>query len=97
MSSPSRLTQTFTCFSLNHFLNTHGQVRFASSEWANAEAFCIGGNVTDLHDYAWHDETAPYLFVSYDGGRSKAFLDCSSGGLASAGEEAHLEARQVAR
>jgi hypothetical protein len=35
------------------------------------------------------------MFVSYDGGRSKAFLDCSSSGLTSAGEEAYLEINHI--
>ena len=72
------------------------QVLFASSEWAHANALCIGGNADEYgpHEYDWYDEAAPYLFVSYDAGRSKAFLDCSSsGGLASA----HLEINHIAQ
>ena len=67
------------------------QVLFASSEWDNAEAICIGGNANlyGPHDYAWFDETVPYLFVSYDGGNSKAFLDCN--GLSTTTSKAHLE------
>ena len=74
------------------------QVLFASTEWADANVLCIGGNAAEYgpHEYNWYDEAAPYLFVSYDAGRSKAFLDCSSGGLASAGDEAHLEINHIA-
>jgi len=81
------------------YLFIYGQVLFASSEWADANALCVGGNaaVYGPHEYTWHDESVPYLFVSYDGGRSKAFLDCSSSGLSSAGEEAHLEIRHIAQ
>ena len=74
------------------------QVLFVSSEWADANVLCIGGNAAEYgpHEYNWYDEAAPYLFVSYDGGRSKAFLDCSGGGLTSAGDEAHLEINHIA-
>ena len=95
-SYPTRLIYTFTSLSL--LFATYGQVLFASSEWANANALCIGGNADEYgpHEYNWYDEAAPYLFVSYDAGRSKAFLDCSSGGLASAGDETHLEINPIA-
>ena len=52
---------------------------------------------TALTGIPWYGESVPYLFVSYDGGRSKAFLDCSGSGLSSAGEEAHLEIRHIAQ
>ena len=80
-------------------MHTYGQVLFASSEWADANVLCIGGNADEYgpHEYNWYNEAVPYLFVSYDAGRSKAFLDCSSGGgLTSAGDEAHLEINHIA-
>ena len=56
------------------------QVLFTSSKWDNAEAICVGGNagLYGPHDFAWYDDSMPYLFVSYGGGHSKAFLQCNS-------------------
>ena len=93
-----------SCLSL-HIKNLR-QVLFASSEWINAEAFCIGGNTADYapHEHAWYDDDVPYLFVSYDFGRSKAFLDCGNG-RPSAGDvvaaavddqRGHLEINRIA-
>ena len=75
------------------------QVLFTSSAWDNAQAICIGGNAAEYgpnDEYAWYNDAASYLFVSYNGGRSKAFLDCTSGGLVLAGDEAHLEINHIA-
>ena len=72
------------------------QVLFISSTWANAEAICIGGNANTYgpHEYSWYNEDVPYLFVSYDDGHSKAFLDCN-GLHVHASSEAHLEINGV--
>ena len=71
------------------------QVLFTSSKWDNAEAICIGGNSEQYgpHEYAWYDDSMSYLFVSYDGGHSKAFLQCNSllGAAAGTDHQAQLE------
>ena len=72
------------------------QVLFTSSKWDNTEAICIGGNAGRYgpHEYAWYDDSMPYLFVSYGDGHSKAFLQCNSLlelGVAGTDDQAHLE------
>ena len=71
------------------------QVLFTSSKWDSAQAICVGGNSGQYgpHEYAWYDDTMPYLFVSYDGGHSKAFLQCNRllGADADTTDKAHLE------
>ena len=75
------------------------QVLFTSSKWDNAQAICIGGNSGQYgpHVYAWYDDSMPYLFVSFDGGSSKAFLQCNSllGAAADTNDQARLEIEET--
>ena len=78
------------------------QVLFTSSKWDNTEAICVGGNAGQYgpHDYAWYDDSMPYLFVSYAGGHSKAFLQCNSLlelGVAGTDDQAHLEIEDASK
>mmetsp|Transcript_36438 Transcript_36438/g.79342 ORF Transcript_36438/g.79342 Transcript_36438/m.79342 type:complete len:369 (+) Transcript_36438:52-1158(+) len=62
----------------------HGKVLYVDLNYPDAKKFCIGEKsgayMHDFYSHPWYDVKTPFLFVSFDGGDSSAYLRCTGVG-----------------